>query len=387
MKKNKILFHYSMLNVGGAERSVVQLINMLVQHNWDVSLVLNVAGGTLENKLDSNVEIIHFFPKPWKNKIVSQQTILKKIGYLFLYLVPILFYTLMTFFKKVSFRFKKYDAAVISLQGLNPSFVCNYVKANKKFLYLRNDLSRSKKKEISENIKKFNHLLDGYLCVSTTVLESLDSINPSFKEKAHVLYNIVNIDEIILLSKEIEDPYKTFREEDCPILVTVCRMSDVSKGIFRQLEAAEILKNEGLRFKWFFLGDGADLLGLKAKIKKKGMEEFIIPLGEKGNPYPYIKHCDIACVLSNYEGLSGVVNESKFLGKTLIATEVSGIREQITHLQNGFVVENNLEGIVMGLRKLITNKELRLTLENNFLGSNIADNPIKLEKLEKLIKA
>ena len=52
MKKNKILFHYSMLNVGGAERSVVQLINILIQHNWDVSLVLNAGEGTLENKLD-----------------------------------------------------------------------------------------------------------------------------------------------------------------------------------------------------------------------------------------------------------------------------------------------------------------------------------------------
>lgn len=374
-----------MLNVGGAERSVVQLINILIQHNWEVTLMLNAGEGTLENKLDSKVNVIHFFPKPWKIKIVSQPTPIKKIEYLLLYLVPLLFYTILTFFKKLSIRFKKYDAAIISLQGLNPSFVCNSVNANKKFLYLRNDLSKMKKKKIAENIIEFNHLLDGYLCVSNTVLESLDAINPSFKQKAHVLYNIVNSDEIKLLANQKEDPYLGLRETDVPILVTVCRMSDVSKAIFRQLEAAVALKDEGLRFKWFFIGDGADLIELKARIKEKEMDDYIIPLGEKRNPYPYIKHCDIACVLSNYEGLSGVVNESKFLGKTVIATEFSGIHEQIIHKQNGYIVGNNLQAIVIGLKELINNKELQLSMQNVFIGSKIDDNQAKIEKLTKLI--
>ena len=194
--KLKILFHYSRLNIGGAERSITKLANILVENNWDVTLVLDVGDGKYENKLDEKIKVVHFFPKPWKMNIVSQKTMFRKFTFLALYSLPVLFYTILTFIRKNSFRFKKYDAAIISLQGLNPTFVSKYVNAKRKYLYLRSDLSKVKKKQIAKSIIKFNNSLDGYLCVSNTVLESLDSINPKFKEKAHVLYNIVNVEEI-----------------------------------------------------------------------------------------------------------------------------------------------------------------------------------------------
>lgn len=382
--KKKILFHYSMLNIGGAERSTLRLINILVKNEWEVTLVLNVGNGKLENKLDSRVKVVHFFPKPWKLKVMSQKLIFKKLTYLLLYGFPILFYTFYTFLKKYSFRFKNYDAAIISLQGLNPNFVCKHVNAKRKYLYLRNDLSQLKKEQIVDNIKNFNHVIDGYLCVSGTVKDSLDSINPVFKKKAHVLYNILGIEEVILLGNSEKNPYEDIPCEEL-ILVTVCRMSNVSKGLFRQLDAAEILKKDGYKFKWFFVGDGSDLTEFKDRIAKKKLGDFIISLGEKENPYPFIKNADIVCVLSYYEGLSGGVNEGKILGRAVIATEFSGVYEQIIHKKNGIVVKNNLEAIIVGLRELFDNKALQLSIENNFIGSEIGNNDLKVEKLKKII--
>lgn len=386
MSKNKILFHYSMLNVGGAEKSVLKLINALSRAGWEVTLVLNTGSGALQHELDVKVKQICFFPKPWKSIVVNQKTNFKKLLYLINYSVPIVFYTILTFLRKSFFSLKKYDAAIISLQGLDPSFVCNHVKSNKKYLYLRSDLRKVKKKKVSENILKFNNQLDGYLCVSNSVLESLDSIDASFKDKANVLYNIVDVEGVKELSFKIEDPYKDIRELSIPILVTVCRMSDVSKGLFRKIDVAIHLKNEGIKFKWFFIGDGLDLNEFKHRVKKEALEDCIFTLGEKENPYPYIKYADVVCVLSKFEGLSGVVNESKFLGKALIATEFSGINEQIVNKKNGLIVENNTKAIIKGLKELIKNKDLRKSLENNFLGSQIDDNEAKILKLEKLIK-
>jgi len=386
MSKNKILFHYSRLNIGGAERSILKLANLLASEDWEVTMVLNVGNGKLETKLHNNIKVVHFFPKPWKLLVMSQPNLFKKVLYLIRYIVPILWFTLISFVKKQFFHFRNYDAAVISLQGLDPTFVCKYVKSNKKYLYLRSDLTPLKKNKIKKNIIQFNDQLDGYLCVSQTVKDSLDSINTTYKNKAHVLYNIVDIEEITALA-EVENPYKKLRKPSIPILVTVCRMSDVSKALFRQLEAAQLLKKKGLQFNWFFVGSGPDLNEFKDKIVQKDLSDCIFSVGEKKNPYPYIKNADIACVLSNYEGLSGVVNESKFLGRTLIATEFSGINEQIIHKKNGLIVPQDLTKIVDGLEQLITNKELRLSIQNNFLGSGIGENKLKVEKLKKIISA
>lgn len=384
-KKPKILFHYSRLNVGGAERSTLRLMNELILNGWDVTLVLNVGEGALENMLDPKIKVFHFFPKPWKYEVVNQKNNLHLFFKFIQLVIPISFYTIFSFFKKMTFLFIKYDAAIISLQGLNPHFVVKFVKAKKKFIFIRNDISRIKNNKIINNIIKYDSELNGYLCVSQTALDSLDSINPKMKEKAHVLYNILDFQNIKDKALEEEYPFKNFIKDSYPIIITVCRMADVSKAIFRQLEAAIELKKSGHKFYWFFIGDGPDLEEFKNRVINNKMDRTIYTLGEKDNPYPYIKHADLVCVLSYYEGLSGVVNEAKILGKPVIATQFSGINEQILNGHNGLIVENNEKGIIEGLKMLLININFRLSLKNNYLGSGIDDNKSKIEKLKKII--
>jgi len=384
-EKIKILFHYSRLNIGGAERSTLRLMNELVANNWDVTLVLNVGAGTLEEKLDPKIKVVHFFPKPWKYEVVNQQNNLYRFFKFVQLVIPISFYTIFSFFKKLSFHFNKYDAAIISLQGLNPHFVVKFVKAKKKFIYIRNDISKIKNKKIKDSFIKYDSELDGYLCVSQTALESLDSINPKLKEKAHVLYNILDIQNIKDKAIQVINPFEKLVKENYPIIVTVCRMADVSKAIFRQLEVAIDLNKLGLNYYWFFIGDGPDLEEFKKRVVLNKMEKIIYTLGEKNNPYPFLLNADLVCVLSYYEGLSGVVNEAKVLGKPIIATQFSGINEQIINRKNGLIVENNLQSIIEGLYLMITDIDLRLSLSNDFLGSGIGNNKSKIEKLKKII--
>ena len=384
--KIKILFHYSRLNIGGAERSTLRLMKALVDNGWDVTLVLNVGDGSLEKKIDSRIKVIHFFPKPWKAIIVNQKNKLVKIILLIYYALPILYYSVSTIIIKNRFKNKKYDAAIISLQGLDPKFVCEYVHAKKRFLYIRNDLREIPKKSVYSNIKKYNDCLNGYLCVSNTALESLDTINNIYKEKAYVLYNIIDFDNIITQANAEKDPFFKYRKENIPILVTVCRMADVAKAIFRQLEIAIELKSRGIEFQWFFVGDGPDLGELRKRIVENKMENSIFVLGEKNNPYPYIKYSDVVCVLSYFEGLAGVVNEAKTLGKPVIATQFSGINEQLIDEENGLIVENDYQSILKGLERLLTDRELRVSLQNNFLGSGIDDNNLKIATLKKIIE-
>ena len=64
----KILYYYSKLNIGGAEKSTVRLLNAFTKNGHDVTLLLRWSGGTLESNLDNNVKIIHL-KKNSNNKV------------------------------------------------------------------------------------------------------------------------------------------------------------------------------------------------------------------------------------------------------------------------------------------------------------------------------
>ena len=57
------------------------------------------------------------------------------------------------------------------------------------------------------------------------------------------------------------------------------------------------------------------------KIKESGMEDEVIILGKKANPYPYIKKCDIYIQPSRYEGKAVTVLEAQMLGKPVVITD------------------------------------------------------------------
>lgn len=104
------------------------------------------------------------------------------------------------------------------------------------------------------------------------------------------------------------------------------------------------------------------------------------------NPFPYYRHADLCASLSYYEGFCGTISEAKFMGKAVIATEFAGTHEQIQHLSNGYIVQNNEEAIFEGMKTLLLNKELIASITNNELPPAVNDENIKAEQLYRRIK-
>jgi glycosyltransferase involved in cell wall biosynthesis len=89
-------------------------------------------------------------------------------------------------------------------------------------------------------------------------------------------------------------------------------------------------------------------------------------------------------VLSYYEGLCGVVNEAKVLKKPLIATEFSGIHEQIQHKINGVIVSNNFDAIYTELVSIIKDQILLDQISINGMPESINNDNYKIQQLEAL---
>ncbi len=361
----KILFYYTRLGVGGAEKSLIRMMNALSRDGNEITLLTRFGNGESGTLLNPEIHRISL-----SSCIVD----IKKCGILekSRILIQRLFNTL-----KLKYSGVKYDLVITGLQGLSPAFVLKNVKADEYMQCIRSDLKQIKAKErVINTLKLYVNRTNAFLCVSKTAQTSLNELLPETASKSFVLYNFLNIKDMHEKCDTADNP---FGGDDFRI-VSVCRIEDSSKGVFRMLNIAERLVKAGYRFKWFLVGDGPDAERLRTEIKERKAEVFFIMVGRKDNPFPFYKYADLVVVPSYYEGLCGVVNEAKVAGAAVLATEFSGIHEQLTHGENGWIVENNEDSIYIGIQTLMDDKNLLKKISNQDYPIDILDDTRKLSR-------
>ncbi len=140
---------------------------------------------------------------------------------------------------------------------------------------------------------------------------------------------------------------------------------------------------EGL--KWYIIGFGGSEELIRAKIKEVGMEEHVILLGKKENPYPYIKACDIYVQPSRYEGKSVTVREAQMLCKPVVVTAYPTAASQIRDGIDGVIVPLDNEGCARALAEFVKDKEKQKTLIE-YCNNNDFGNRTEVEKIYNLLK-
>ena len=374
MKRN-IMIYYSQLNIGGAEKSLIRLMNAFVNNGDAVTYLGRYGGGKGEYLLDERVRQIYLSKRPPQTD--------KNIISVYLNMVCLIQRWLTLFTLWVGHR--KYDICFVGLQGLSPNNIEKYVHPKKIAVFIRNDIAKFKdNSRVLQMLQTHVKSVDYYICVAGTVRDSLIKVLPEASEKVVVIYNLLNVEE---MKRNLQEAPNPFDEETDGVLkiLTVCRISDVSKGILRMVRICRRLVDEGYHFRWYIVGDGPDFPMLQQAIHENHLEDVMRTPGRVNNPFGYYRECDLVAMLSYYEGLCGVVNEAKISGKAIIATVVSGVYEQLEHGVNGWVVENDEEHIMEGMRYLLSNQNLIKHLTNCIYSDAILNDHTKLEQLNKLI--
>ncbi len=367
-KINSALIHYNKFNIGGAQRSILRMINYLVEEGVNVTLVLDYPNGELEKDLPNNTIIKYLNATDRK----SRKDLLG---------INLIKFHIIRYLNMRKYRSNDYDLAVVGFQNMNPKFVAKHVNANVKLHWIRSDIAmRDNRDRIIKYITKYSKYSFYYPCVSNSVLTSFNAIFPNLLERSFLIYNFINQQEII--NDVSFNPYQD--STNSLKIVTVCRLEDKSKGLYRMINVCEELILLGYNVKWFLVGSGPDMINLKHEVEKRGLDEHFVLVGKQTNPYPYIKYSDIVAILSYYEGLSGVINEAKILGKPVICTDFAGSKEQIQHKISGYIVNNDEESIVKGFKDLFDN-DLITVLSNNLLPDAIINNDSKYRLLIQLL--
>lgn len=375
----KLLFVISQLYKGGAETSLVNLLNNLDYKIYSVDLVvLNQEPindtVSLMDKINKNVHVCDAYQK------YSKVSILDRVRAKFLYtpqqkgayLFPALDFV----------RKKEYDWAFFVGEWASPSFVAYEVNAKIKAAWIHTDLSKTKNFD-PEHYFYFMDQFDYFLFVSRYSLEQSVLKYPFLKNKAAVIYNISDIHAIKENMNVSVNDIKY--NEDSFNLLTVANIRS-EKNHIRQVEVLSELKRRGININWYNVGAYSDKL-LVDKIKKlcklKEVEENFHLLGPRENPYAYMKSMDAITVLSDYESWSMVITEAKIIGKPVIATKTAGALEQIVHKQTGILTDFTVESIADEIEEIVKNKKLRIDIERNI--KNFDNTEEILEQFDKLI--
>jgi glycosyltransferase involved in cell wall biosynthesis len=137
---------------------------------------------------------------------------------------------------------------------------------------------------------------------------------------------------------------------------------------------------------WYIIGFGGDEALIRQKIAEAGMQEHVILLGKKENPYPYIKACDIYVQPSRYEGKSVTVREAQMLCKPVVVTNYPTAHSQIRDGVDGVIVPLENCACAEGIASLINDK-VKQSAIIDYLSKHDYGNESEVNKLYHMINS
>ena len=167
-------------------------------------------------------------------------------------------------------------------------------------------------------------------------------------------------------------------------LLSIGRFSE-AKNYDNVPDICRRMVKEGVDVKWFIIGFGGNEQLIRRKIEEAGMQEHVIILGKRSNPYPYIKACDIYVQPSRYEGKSVTVREAQMLCKPVVVTNYPTASSQIKSGIDGVIVPMDNEGCARGLAQVITDKALQGRLVD-YLKTHDYGNESEVEKIYRMVE-
>ena len=387
MMKKKLLFTIDSLGCGGAEKSLVSLLPLLNRNKYEIHLWVLNRGAEFESLLPDNVMIE---PEPIYGPFDRMKMILAQLYYsLSIRIKRILGkheHGAETYWKCVGWAYKvperQYDVAIAYQQGVPTYLVATKINSRKKIAWINVNICNAGYNP--EFNSKFYYKYNALVPVSTNLETILKERYPQFINKYFCIYDILNPSLIIQQSLE---PYKEQKQfGNNFLLVTTGRLA-VQKNYKLAVKAAKILRDKGYDFKWLFIGDGEERTNIEALIYEYELQDKVLLLGMKTNPYPYMARCDVYVQTSSFEGFGLTVAEAKILGRPVVSTNFDVVHDQLKHEENGLIAEMTPESVADNIIRMITDEELHDHIVANVSKERNMTYITEVRKVESLLDA
>lgn len=411
-KRIFIAIHY--LEIGGAERSLIGLLNALDYTKYAVDLFVYQHRGEFMNLIPKQVNLLPeiggyaAIEKPVKEamreghwgvafgRFLAQRkgerftkkhrgkSNIAKFQYIHSYVAP---------FLPSLYKYGEYDLAISFLIPHN--IVRDKVKAKQKWAWIHTDYSFL---EMDTKVElPVWSAYDKIISISEDVTKGFLTKFPSLENKILLMENVLSEQFV----REQADSGLEFRDEglgqsmfnaQCSMfnkkegslnLLSVGRYS-YPKAFDRAVYICKALVDRGLNIRWYIVGFGCEETKIRKAITDTGMQEHFILLGKKLNPYPYIKTCDVYVQPSRYEGKAVTVREAQILCKPVVITNYATAPSQVQDGIDGIIVPNDVEGAAEGIIAFLKDKQKQQDIVA-YLQVHHYGNEEEVKKLDTLI--
>lgn len=367
----KVLMYNGQLFIGGIERVLINYLEPLSkEEDLEITLLIRVNNpeeNIFAKDVPKNIKLEYLTTEEedkFKAKLAKGRK--NNLFYRTLYQI-VLEWDRIKIRKRVKeyFENQKFDILVDFDSSLG-----KYIKNDKikKVMWCHFSLAAENPKRIkrlTERFKKYEKIVT----ICDDMLEEFHKLYPEIADRGVRIYNPIPIEDIKRLSEdesELSEKEKELIKK--PYLVSVARMIE-SKGQGDLVEIYSELKKSGIEEKLYIVGDGDYRGKLEKKIKDFGLEEDVILIGQKSNPYIWMKNATLFLHASYGEGLPTVFLESMSCGTPVIAYDCpTGPKEILGNGKYGEIVP-------LGDKKIFQEKVLHI-LKNREI----------LEKYEKIIE-
>lgn len=362
--KKKLIFITEALWIGGIESALVNLLNRIDYEKYDVTCLVLRGSLDLADRMPPECRLIVAdrqqpvtFGEAYKykrmyNLMEEPQHATKLRRFIWKALCAFLRAPearLYAAYVKKQLGEEHFDTAIIYSDRVAETAV-RAVNADKFLMFYHHGAMRREYHD-TYGYKKAEKII----AVSELLAEKLKKYRPQYAEKIIAVNNLIDIERIKRMSAE--EPETKFSKERFNI-VSCGRLSE-AKGMDIAVSACGELVSAGFtNIRWWIVGGGPEEDALREQIAKLHLEEYVMLLGMRSNPYPYIRMADLYVQPSRFEGHCVTVMEARILAKPILATK-NAAREQINDGCDGMLCNTDASSIAGGIRVLIEHSELR----------------------------
>lgn len=386
----KVLILTRSFGTGGTTAALDQLIHRIVKLDIDITIMCEELYGDIKDNVPENIKVeqIPFNKEKYRIYINNRKMPDNSMKMIFYKVEK---YIRKKLYKVDSERNRLYDYlltktvtenteydVVFDYMGygdFTTAYAAKIIKCKKRAMWLHDE-----KMLWLKNSQAYLRYYDKFYCVSDTVRTEFVKLHPEYSDKTEVLYNYIDTNQIISKAQGsvTDDRYNAAYK-----ILTVGRLA-IQKGYDYAVEAAKLLKDRGVDFVWYAIGDGEERDNLENLIDKYNLGDRFVLLGRINNPYPYINQCDLYVQPSRHEGYGIAVLEARVLNKPVIISQTPCLMEQIKDGYNGFVAPLNSKELADKIEYAYNNKDVCDNIINNLKKDNISfENEI--EKLNQFI--
>ena len=398
MKNPSILIFSQAMELGGVERSLLGLLDAIDYDRYDVDLFLMRHSGELMPYLNPKANLLPEIPQyaslavPMASLVKSGQLGVLR-GRLGGKLAARRFdrkdpsdkpsVTALTYSHKHTLPVmpqisgKTYDLAI---SFLTPHYFARQrVQAERYAAWIHTDYTALTFDRVAELA-----MWEGYDAICGVSEQASRGFQAVFPELAGKVQTIENILPKELICKQAAAPQTDLPSGGAKILLSVGRFCE-AKNFDNVPDICRRLVSDGLDVKWYLIGYGGSELLIRQKIHDAGMQDRVIILGKKDNPYPYMRACDLYVQPSRYEGKAVTVREAQLLGKPVVITDYATSASQLADGVDGVIVPMDNAGCAAGIAALLRDSVRMQQLSENCAKRDYT-NSAEVEKIYALME-